>query len=99
MRLASQHIYLRGRIEQVLVIQSVPGDAKALVPSQALELGGMGDPLHAGGERATLQAVPSEVLGCGARLSSPELEDTGDGAGRQNFGADRGEGKGDGRAG
>lgn len=81
------------RVEQVLVIKSLPEDAKAVVPSQALELGGMGDPCMPV-VSATLQDVFSEVLGCEAHLSSPELEDAGDGAGRQGFGADRGEGKG-----
>lgn len=72
--------------------QILPEHAKALVPSQTLEVGWAPRCMPVV-SAPRFRLCPAKFLG-GARLDRPELDDADEGAVRQGFGADRGEGRG-----
>ena len=53
----SQHAGKRVAFESVAKLEILTEHVEALVPSQALELGGVHAAVHAGGQRAALEAV------------------------------------------
>ena len=81
-------------VEQVAELQVFAEDVKAFVPAEAFEVGGMDAALHAGGQRAALQAVPSKMRAVEAGGGGAGLHHGRDGKGRDGVDADPGRGRG-----
>jgi hypothetical protein len=81
-------------LERVVELQIDVGHGVALVPAELLEAGRMDAAIHAGGERAALEAVAAECAGIEARGGGADLDDAGDGAGIDGSAPTTGEGRG-----
>ena len=81
-------------VKQVPELQVLPQHVEALVPPEALELRGMGAGLHAGAQRASLEAVPAELPPHEAGRGGAGLHDAADRPCGQRLGAEDGQGRG-----
>ena len=80
----------RVAVERIAVLEIGVHHGVAAVAAEAFEPGGMHAEIHAGGERAALQAVAAERGGVEAGGGGAGLHDAGDGARIDRLGADGG---------
>src|SRR3984885_6372331 len=80
----------RVAVERIAVLEIGVHHGVAAVPAEAFEPGGMHAEIHAGGERAALQAVAAEGGGVEAGGGGAGLHDAGDGARVDRLAADGG---------
>ena len=89
-RLGSEQAAERVAVERIAVLEIGVHHGVAAVPAEAFEPGGMHAEIHAGGERAALEAVAAERCGVEAGGGGAGLHDAGDGARIDRLGADGG---------
>ena len=89
-RRGSEQAAERVAVERIAVLEIGVHHGVAAVAAEAFEPGGMHAEIHAGGERAALQAVAAEGCGVEAGGGGAGLHDAGDGARIDRLGADGG---------
>jgi len=81
-------------LEKIAEFEVLAEHVEALVAAEPLQLGRMDAALHAGGERAALEALAVEIARPGAGRHSAGLDEMCDGLRRDRAGADPGQGRG-----
>ena len=89
-RRGSEQAAERVAVERIAVLEIVVHHGVAAVAAEAFEAGGMHAEIHAGGERAALEAVAAEGGWVEAGGGGAGLHDAGDGARIDRRGADGG---------